>query len=209
MGQSGRVVVHDFVERLEWSQALSDEAAWVAFYRRVWPEAIAIVRADADSRWQRWGVDRWIVLPNGRQLLIDEKKRDTDYADVLLEEWSVFKGEGHPQNKIGWTLDGDKRTDFIAYAIPRRGICYLLPFELLRLAYITHRSDWQRDGWYPKDARNNGYVTRNCAVPWITLRAGIVEQMHRRFGDRLPLPAARREKVQLTFEWEAGDVPAL
>jgi hypothetical protein len=205
MGQPS-TIIHDFNERLEWSQQLSDEPEWIAFYRRLWPNALYIIRADRDSQWQRWGVDRRITLPNGRDILIDEKKRAGDWDDVLLEEWSVYYGDGDRRNKIGWALDESKRIDFVAYAIPKRGLCYLLPFELTRLAYVVNRATWHAESWqYPKDAKNNGYITRNCAVPWQTLKSAITQQILRKYGDTLVLPVPHSTTPgQIEFEWGCG-----
>jgi len=201
-------VTHDFHERLEFSARLSDESAWVSFYQGIWPDMVSAVRLDRDSEWQRDGIDRVVFLANGRQLLIDEKKREsTDkqgqpYLDVLLEEWSVFHREGDGRNRIGWALDRKKRCDFLAYAIPLASRCYLLPFELTRLAFTMHRSAWARE-FGTRDAQNQGYITRNVPVPWKILHAGIVEQMHRGFttASTLQLPAPFVVKDQLTFRW--------
>lgn len=204
-----KAIVHDFHERLEWSQALSDEPQWVAYYRRIWPDAVYILRGDGDGQWQRWGVDRRITLPSGRDVFIDEKKRDGTWVDVLLEEWSVWHGDGDRRNKVGWTLDRSKRVDYIAYATPKIGRCLLLPAELLRLAYEANKAQWHelRDEHgrktYPKDSRNKGYVTRNCPVPWGTLRQAMTQQMNRKYGDEvaLPLPSWTPTTQQLTFTY--------
>src|SRR5215510_13542765 len=83
-------LIHRFSDQLEYSSGLSDEPAWIAFYRGLWPDLMLVIRIDRDSEWQRHGVDREIVMPNGKRFYIDEKKRKKDYGDVLLEEWSVF-----------------------------------------------------------------------------------------------------------------------
>lgn len=213
MGEPGRnisAVTHDFHERLEFSARLSDEPAWVCFYQGIWPDMVSAVRLDRDSEWQRDGIDRIVFLANGCQKLIDEKKREaTDkrgqpYVDVLLEEWSVFHGDRDGRNKIGWALDRKKRCDFVAYAIPLATRCYLLPFELTRLAFTMHRSAWARE-FGTRDAKNNGYVTRNIPVPWVTLYKAIVDQMDRGFttATTLQLPAPFVVKDQLTFQWVA------
>jgi hypothetical protein len=201
-------VTHDFHERLEFSATLSDEPSWVEFYRGIWPDMVSATRLDRDSEWQRDGIDRVVFLSNGRQQLIDEKKREaTDpqgqpYLDVLLEEWSVFHRDTDPRNRTGWALDRRKRCDFVAYAIPLARRCYLLPFELSRLAFTEHRSDWART-FGTRDARNHGYVTRNIPVPWKTLHAAIVDQMQRSFvtPSALSLPTPFVVKDQLTFKW--------
>ncbi len=199
-----RSVIHDFTERLEFSARLSDEGNWMDFYRRLWPEMLSCVRIDADSKWQRGGVDRMILLPDSKQILIDEKKREKDYGDILIEEWSVFYGDADPRNKIGWTLDRKKVCDYVAYAVLPSSRCYLLPSEILRLAAEHNLGKWRADrSKYPKDAKNNGYVTRNVAVSWPDLRRAICEQMLRRYGDSngSPLPMPVEFRTQLNFNW--------
>lgn len=190
-------VVHDFAERLSHSMELSDEPAWVEFYRRIWPDMISCVRLDADSKLQRAGVDRAVFLPN-RQLpvYVDEKKRDKDWGDFLLEEWSKVETK-----KVGWSLDKSKVCDFVAYAVP--GKCHLLPFELLRIACTEHLEQWKlRKGAYPKDARStDGKTTRNCAVPWADLWWAIRRVSFRRWGSELRLPVQSLASGQVVFPW--------
>jgi len=128
-------VIHNFQDQLEYSAKLSDEASWVSFYKRLWPDMIAAVRIDKNSQFQKWGIDREILLPNGKRFSIDEKKRKLDYGDLLLEEWSVadFDYENRKVirgKKIGWALDPEKRCDFVAYAVQSSGKCFLLPFAV-------------------------------------------------------------------------------
>ena len=199
-----RAIVHHFRDQLEYSATLSDEPAWVEFYQRLWPDLVAAVRLDQNGQGQRDGLDRVVHLPSGRCFTIDEKKRAKDYGDVLLEDWSVWYGDRDPRNKIGWALDNHKRCDFVAYAIPSSGKCYFMPFEILRLAFVANRADWERlpspNGRRP-DVKNVGYVTRNIAVPWPTLRMALVQQMNRRFSGSLPLPIPTVNGAQLEFGW--------
>lgn len=200
-------VVHNFQEQLEYSAQLSDEDSWVDFYRRLWPDMVAAIRIDKNSMYQKWGIDRLILLPNGKQFSIDEKKRKVDYGDLLLEEWSVcdFDVESNSVikgKKVGWALDPDKRCDFVAYAIQSSSRCYLLPFELTRQTCKVNFAKWkQHKGWYPKAAANEGYTTVNLAIPWEVFRLKLWEQMHRKFsnGDALPLPKKESNQMILTF----------
>jgi len=195
-------VVHSFSDQLEYSSRLSDEASWVAFYQRLWPNMVSAVRIDAPGQAQRDGVDRLVILANGREFRIDEKKRKRAYMDILLEEWSVYYGERDSRNKIGWALDATKRCDFVAYAIVPLHKCYLLPFEILRQAFMAHRSEWARRFRVPP-APNHGYVTMNVAIPTADLKAALWEQMHRQFaspGDcALPTPTIIGQQVE--FSW--------
>lgn len=203
-------VIHNFQEQLEYSSELSEEAAWVDFYRRLWPNMIQAVRIDKHSKFQQWGVDREILLPNGKRHSVDEKKRKKDYGDVLLEVCSVAEFD-HKANRLarcqkpGWAVDPDKRCDFIAYAIPDAGKCWLFPFELLRQTTLHNRQAWQREPrWYPKTAINDGYTTVNIAVPYDVLFLAMRKQMHRRFGEEAPLPLPRKDNGQLSLFFQHG-----
>lgn len=199
-------VVHDFQEQLAYSSELSDEAAWVDFYRRLWPNMLTAVRIDKNSQFQRWGIDREIYLTNGKRFSVDEKKRKGDYGDMLLEEWSVCQFDDKARVvtqgvKLGWAVDDDKRCDFIAYAIPDAGKCWLLPFELLRQTVKHNLSAWKQNArWYPKAARNRGYWTVNVAVPYDALFLAMRNQMHRKFGSETPLPLPTTNGQMMLFQ---------
>lgn len=196
-------VIHRFVDDLSYSNKLSDEPIWVDFYRRIWPRMIACVRIESESQWQKWGIDREIKLPNGKQFTIDEKKRREDYGDIALEMWSVYYGHKHPKNKLGWALDSEKRCDFVAYAVVPAKRCYLLPMEILRLAFHRNCRTWMQ---LPKcrvfDSPNPGYVTRNLGVPWPLLSAAMTAEMTRDFSSELSLPTPLRTAGQLEFRWQ-------
>ena len=169
---------------------------------------IAAVRIDKNSMYQKWGVDRLILLPNGKKFSIDEKKRRIDYGDLLLEEWSVCDFDFENKSvirgkKVGWAIDPDKRCDFVAYAVQSSGKCFLLPFELTRQTCKVNFPKWKQNGnWYPKPAANNGYTTVNVAVPFQEFRIRLWEQMHRKFGcdNHLPLPKMESKQGVLSFD---------
>lgn len=202
-------VVHSFKDRLQFSHDMSSEGDWISFYRRMWPEAISVIRVDADSVQQRSGIDRIVVLPNGRQITIDEKIREKDYGDILLEEWSVADYDWKNKKmirgrKVGWTLDPLKVCDFVAYAVLPSSVCFLFPYELLRMATQANIEIWKQspECKYPVPAANNGYTTINIAVPWNVLRIQINIQMYRTFGrDTIDLPQPKLNGTQLNFEW--------
>jgi len=75
----------------------------------------------------------------------------------------------------------------------------LLPFELTRQTFKANLTVWKAKGpaWYPKPARNEGYITINVAVPYDVFKAALWQQMHRAFGDAIPLPLMTRETPQL------------
>ena len=202
-------VVHSFQERLEFSLGVSSEGDWVSFYRRIWPDCLSIVRLDGDSDQQRHGIDRIVILPNGREITIDEKIREKDFGDILLEEWSVADFDWVQRKiirgrKVGWSLDPNKQCDYIAYAVLPSGVCYLFPFELLRLSFQYNLENWKnlQGSRYPIAVANNGYTTINVAVPWEILKEQIALQMRRRFArERIELPKQKDNNFQLEFKW--------
>lgn len=152
-------------------------------------------------------------MPNGKRFSVDEKKRKKDYGDLLLEEWSVADYDWETKTvikgkKIGWALDHEKRCDFVAYSIPEAGKCFFLPFELTRQTFKHNLRAWKAKGpgWYPKAAVNDGYVTINVAVPFEVFRLALWQQIHRGFGDALPLPLMRSEVPQLAL-FQHGNCP--
>lgn len=196
------VVVHSFGERLDYSNRMSDEPSWTDFYRRVWPNVHHLIRVEGDCEHQRNGIDRIVILKDGREFRVDEKKRERSkktlkvYDDFLMEAYGDLA-----KKKLGWSVDPTKRCDFITYAIAEIFKCYLLPYELLRM---TCRANWQE--WtkgHPLDAQNNGWVTRNYAIPWQVLFAAMEAQMKRAFGsgEKLELPVVQVVGEQAVFQW--------
>ncbi len=144
-----KAVVHSFSKQLEYSVTLSDEPSWVAFYQGIFPNMISAQRIDQDGPLQRQGVDRIITLDSGKQILIDEKKRTKDYGDLLLEalsvctfDWETKQVDFEKMTKPGWAVDPAKTCDYIAYAIPSSGKCFLLPYSLLRETCNTFFKEW-------------------------------------------------------------------
>lgn len=206
-------VVHYFRERLAWSANLSDEPSWIEFYRSIWPDMISCVRLDGRSDFQLRGVDRVLFRAEGlAPIRIDEKKRSTDYGDILLEVCDLVPMDRFDfatrtlspgKYKRGWATDPAKVCDFIVYAVVPAQRAYLLPFETLRLTLYEHFRDWSMDRRrYPHGSKNPGYWTINVAVDWPTLSAAMADTMVRRFGGgALALPAPVTSGTQTTFGW--------
>jgi len=104
------------------------------------------------------GIDRLILLSSGQVLRIDEKKRATDYDDILLEYLSNDV-TGAP----GW-IEKNLYIDYLAYAFSVKRICYLLPWLMLRKAWIENGEIW-RQRYRPIIAHNETYSTHSIAVP--------------------------------------------
>ncbi len=160
------VVVHDFKERLAWSEQASDEPFWEAVYRKAFPDMIALAPCPGDTQSQRMGIDRIVHLASGKTLKIDEKKRSKEYDDVLLE---------YVANDVtlapGW-IEKDLLIDYLAYAFMPTRRCLLLPWELLRRCWRVQRKAWL-EKYQIIEAPNRSYKTLSVAVPTKVLKESI------------------------------------
>lgn len=156
MGQSS--IVHNFNERLNFSERASDELFWLEIYKKAFPNMVNAMPCPGDTISQRAGIDRVILLSSGKLITIDEKKREEVWDDILLEYVSVDTN-GTP----GW-IEKDLIIDYLAYAFMPNKTVYLLPWDLLRRAWLFYKPSWMAK--YKKvSAQNNGYKTLSLAIP--------------------------------------------
>lgn len=160
MGESGVIAspIHNFNERLAYSEAASCEPFWDAVYHKAFPNLINHMQCNGNTASQRQGVDRVLHLSNGKTLYVDEKKRTQVYQDILLEYVSVST-TGAP----GW-MEKDLMIDYLAYAFMPTKRVYLFPWLMLRRAWLHYRDEWIDQ--YPRVvAMNREYETYSVAVP--------------------------------------------
>ena len=186
-------VVHAFRDSLRRSETQVDAAWWEAVYRKAFPTMTAAVPIRQDGWAQRGGIDRVIVLASGKTLTVDEKVRQKDFNDVLLEYWS------NTERRIpGWVAK-DLACDFVAYAYLETQRCFLLPFHLLRRAWKQHGREWvskaerEEEGYKKVVAQNRGYTTTSVAVSWDILYQAISDAMVIYFSPET-LTVPRREE---------------
>lgn len=163
-------MIHNFNERLAWSEQGSTEPFWDAVYRKAFPNLVNHMQCLGDTASQRMGIDRLIHLSNGRTLYVDEKKREKDYGDILLEYVSVDR-TGAP----GW-MEKDLAIDYLAYAVMPCHRCYLFPWLMLRRAWLHYREQWI--GKYKTcPAKNGSYTTLSVAVPTAIVLGAVKQAM--------------------------------
>jgi len=160
-------MIHDFHERLEWSEAASDDPFWRAIYQKAFPGMVSMALCSGNTVSQRMGIDRVVVLSSGKVLRIDEKKRSTVYNDILLEYISVDT-TGAP----GW-IEKDLMINYLAYAFMPIRRAYLFPWDMLRRAWLHYGDAWKRAYAPPVKAQNAGYKTWSIAVPTEVLRKAV------------------------------------
>ena len=169
MGQSN-LTVHDFKERLEFSEKASDEPFWDAIYKKAFPNIVNQMLASGNVKSQRMGIDRVVLLSSGKILYIDEKKREIDYQDILLEYVSVDK-TGAP----GW-IEKDLLIDYLAYAFMPSKRVYLFPWDMLRRAWCHYKDNWL-EIYARIEAQNQGYKTISVAIPIQILQKAVQTAM--------------------------------
>lgn len=155
-------MIHDFAKSLAKSQAQANAPWWYEVYREAFPNLRSAVDVRCDGWAQRGGIDRVITLGSGKTLSIDEKIREQNWNDILLEYWS------DRDRKIRGWIAKELACDFIAYAFVPSQTCYLLPFQTLRRSWLHNGKQWIQK-FKKVEAKNSGYVTVSVAVPTDTL----------------------------------------
>ena len=105
------------------------------------PNALEVTKAT--DKQDRCGTDCWVTRKGLRPLSIDLKVRICDpietygQDDLALETWSVLE-----QQKIGWTRNPDKETDYILWYFGGSHRWVLIPFPLLCKIFTEKWLEW-------------------------------------------------------------------
>ena len=140
----------DFWDSLQRSFRHSEQD--IDIIKRILPDVLTVEQADADT--DKRGIDYIAVLVGGARIGIDVKRRELGAAkhwkngvpECALELWSSIRTDG--SSKAGWTLNTSTDVDFILFLfddVP--SISLLVPFQILRKAYLANLDRWRRD--YP------------------------------------------------------------
>lgn len=149
------------------------------------PSATTAVRAG--TRDDRRGTDWWVNTQSGSQLSVDAKVRSQDYSlrgydDLALETWSVIENE-----KVGWTLDETKRTDYVLWLWTKTGRWALVPFAMLQGVFKREHKAWvqQYGAHQQRTAWRGGHYHSECVfVP----RREVWAAIYRTYGGAQPTP---------------------
>jgi len=164
--------MNDFKLDLAYSLEERDNEIFDNFYRRLFPTLINI-RFISDLAVQKQGIDKILILKDGREITVDEKKRRKDYGDILLELWSVTEA-----GKLGWLYTC--QAEYVVYAIMPSRKAYLLPVILLKRAWYNHENEWKLSypiKLAPNPWRNPIYHTTNIHIPPKILLGAISQEM--------------------------------
>jgi len=172
--------MNNFNKDLQYSFDLKDENFINNFYFKVFPNLERIENV-IEMELQKRGIDKVLHFKNGKQILIDEKKRRVNYGDILIEEFSNYENK-----KWGW-IGRDKHTDYIIYIIMDIQKIYLLPFLLLQKAWINNYKLWVSDYGrkFAKNYNKNNefiYTTSNIAIPTNVLFEAIKKEFEHKIN---------------------------
>lgn len=163
-------MTHNFKASLARSQEYEAAPWWSAVYQAAFSGVESMVSVRQDGWAQRAGIDRVITLRCGRVIRVDEKVREKDWGDILLERWS------DERRKVPGWIQKPLACDFIAYAFVPSATCYLLPTLTLQKAWRLNGKEWvERHKEIRAD--NGSYTTVSCAVPKGELFAALTDAM--------------------------------
>ena len=156
-------IEHSFSDKLDGSRDSSTSAKIMSILLKNIPGAVAVYPAHACN--DRRGTDFWVENRRGDHLSVDAKVRAEDWAakpepadDLALETWSVVETE-----KIGWTRDASKRSDYIVWYWSDTGRWCLLPFPMLCQVFQKHWQQWsQRYGTHRQYTPDYGSYHSEC-----------------------------------------------
>jgi hypothetical protein len=135
---------NNFDEQLEISKGIRGDSDLDTIKRHIL--GAQSVNAVSNVELDKKGVDFVVTLRNGAELYIDLKSRETGASkywknnepELALEVFSVVETK-----TAGWTLDEAKVTDYIYYTFADIKTFYLIPFQLLRIAFRRNFTQWQ------------------------------------------------------------------
>lgn len=162
--------LHNFKESLARSHRHADAPWWNEVYKGAFRTLQTTVDNRADGVRQRLGIDRLIVLKCGRTFTVDEKVREKNYGDFLLERWSDLA-----RKSPGW-IQKPLLCDYIAYAVVPIATCWLFPTIALQGAWKTNGRKWLAE-YGTKESFNEGWITENVPVPRAVLLKAITDQL--------------------------------
>src|SRR5262252_9332738 len=166
--------IHHFDQSLKTSHSYENAPWWLEVYRRAFPSMLAHVNVRKDGWAQRGGVDRVLTLQCGRTILIDEKVREKDYGDILLERWSDYD-----RRDPSW-IQKPLACEFISYAIVPTRKCWLLPTLSLQRAWRLFGREWNqkyRARRSYNEYRGRKWTTVSIAIPPTVLFPAITDAM--------------------------------
>ena len=171
---SSWVAVVKWADESEFSDIQSKATYWNEIYAKAFPNHISVTDMAHTHADINCGIDKLIVMPNGKTIRVDEKVRRRDYGDIAIETISNDK-----TGALGW-IEKDLLCDYIAYVFIDTGRVFLLPFIQLKNAWRDNKSVWIAE-YGTKTAKNLDYFSHFVCVPIAVLFKALGEQLRLSF----------------------------
>lgn len=150
---------------------------WQALYKKAFPNFHSM-EVVTDLALQKTGIDRIITLDDGHTITIEEKVRYTVYPDILLEYRST-------PTATGW-INKPLHCDYIAYVFEPNKTAHILPYQLLRRAWLENNKAWLKQ-YKHVPGRNQGYTSMSVAIPIRVLKQALYDASLISFASGLDL----------------------
>jgi len=144
-----------------WSENLKDsiekEEFFDRFYESIYPNLSKVERADLET--DKRGIDKILHFFNGDKVTVQEKFRDADYNDFLIE---IYHEYSNGNKKDGWARK--ITADIMYYYVPNK--IYEIDLRQLKEWGMSNK-DYVKELKYKRAYNPQGnYWTYNKAVPW-------------------------------------------
>lgn len=158
------MALNEFRAQDDYSRNPADEPFWRRAYGLFFPDLLTMSPCIPNLAAQKLGVDRVLVLANGRTVAIDEKKRPKTYRNAKDEPEILLEFLSNDRtNAPGW-IEKALAVDYVACAFMDTQTVYLLPWDALRRVWLGNRNGWKRV-YGTVQAQNDGYTTHSVPVP--------------------------------------------
>lgn len=169
----------NFKDRLLWSEGFAPAEEIAQILKGNIPNTVKVERAETHD--DCYGTDFWVHRNGLSPLSVDIKVRAYDPVneygedDLALETWSVIEKE-----KIGWTRDPNKQTDYVLWYFGGSHRWVLIPFPLLCAVFSQKWNEWSLR--YRTARQSSGSWHSECVfVP----RKEVWDAIYWRFGGQL------------------------
>ena len=126
------------------------------------------------------GTDLWLYTGINK-ISIDVKISHVTWWNLVLLEYEHTYTDG--VKKAGWTMQNDKRTDYIVYYYTRSNNFIVFPFQILKRIYKNNIEEIKRmckdeeGGFKNYYVKNSYFETENHLVPFEYIMDRMVEEM--------------------------------
>lgn len=151
-----------FSEQVNWDEKIEDKLK--EFYNSLFPDLIKIVKIKKGSNIDKEGIDRILELKD-KKIFIQEKIRDKDWGDLLVEFVHSKNKTDNPWKfgKRGWYFKL-KNVHLLFYIVPNK--IYVVNSKKLRKFIIENWKEIKKRDWKIAWNPEGSYYTYNKSIGW-------------------------------------------